>query len=128
MKALALLVLLAAACQSTSGPDRTCACKPASDPARYPAAKLLADLRKHVRQVRDHANARDVKLTDDEIRLHAATACAPCQFWIDDRAAVDELYPLDHLDDAVDATCLGLRDARGTVHRGRAYPACQSSP
>lgn len=83
---------------------------------------LLVLLRKHARMVAEQRPGRDVKLLDDELRTATAHFCAPCGDWVTDRATIDALYPLAHLDDATSATCLGLVLRDGTTAWGDARP------
>ncbi|MCX5745689.1 MAG: hypothetical protein NT062_24700, partial [Proteobacteria bacterium] len=87
---------------------------------------LLDKLRQHQRAVRDGRPGRDVKLIDDELRQATANFCDPCNRWVPDRVTIDELYPLDRIDDAARAVCLGFEFHDGTTVYGAARPrACR---
>jgi hypothetical protein len=130
--ALAALAGLAG-CRDAPAADAACRCAPDNrSRARLPdgsvldGAALLARLRRHRDGVALHRPARDVKLVDDELRLELASFCQPCSDWIDDRLTVDDMFPLDRLDDATGAVCLGLVLRDGTTAWGRARPrACR---
>ena len=78
------------------------------------------------RDVEQHRNPRDIKVDDDELRLHVATFCQPCSDWVNDHATLEALFPLDRLDDAAGAVCLGLVLRDGTTAYGDARPrACR---
>ena len=127
---LALLV----ACSGGGNPDDgrcTCAPNNATNLSGAGGAvngdSILALLRRHARMVAEQRPGRDVKLLDDELRTSVAHFCSPCGAWVDDRATMDSLYPLDKLDDATTATCLGLVLRDGTIAWGDARPnACRS--
>src|SRR4051812_28994783 len=96
------LLLLAIACGKA---DDDCTCKPTHEPS----TRVLELLHRHRSAVRDGTgNGRDIKLVDDEIRVQSANLCSPCNTWVGERARVEELYPLDRLDEAAAATCMGL--------------------
>ena len=126
-----LAVALIASCGKPA--DDTCTCRPANaTKINAPGSSqpitsdlLLALLRRHV-QYGTH-NGRDMKLLDDQLRFAIASFCSPCGAWVPDRATIEQLYPLDRLDDASAATCLGLVLRDGTVAWGDARPrACHS--
>jgi len=124
----ALAALIAAGCLTACGKPaepRTCDCLPQpADPAG--GAAILDGLRRHVAAVRDGKNPRDVKLVDDDLRFAIVNFCSPCGAWVADRTTIEDLYPLDRLDDAARATCLGLELADGTTVYGNARPrACR---
>jgi len=48
--------------------------------------------------------------------------CQPCGDWVADRMTMEELFPLERLDQAVRATCMGLVLADGTTAWGTARP------
>ena len=99
----AFLVLIAIGCGGKPADD--CACHP----THAPSAQLVDLLHRHARAVdANQRNGRDTKLIDDEIRVQSALVCDPCNAWVGERAKVDELYPMDRLDDATAATCMGL--------------------
>ena len=83
-------------------------------------------MRRHARLVAAGTPGRDVKLLDDELRSAIAHFCQPCGDWVGDRTRIDALYPLDRLDAATSATCLGLVLGDGTTAWGDARPrACR---
>jgi hypothetical protein len=94
-----LVALLLVACGSGTSDD--CTCKP----THAPSEQGLELLRRHRAAPK---NGRDTKLIDDEARVQAANLCSPCNTWVGERARIDELYPLERLDDATAATCMGL--------------------
>ena len=109
------LLLFAIACGGKADDD--CTCKPTHEPS----TRVLDLLHRHRSAVGDgKANGRDLKLVDDEIRVQSATLCAPCNTWVGERARVDELYPLDRLDTASAATCMGLVLDGGAIVYGAA--------
>jgi hypothetical protein len=85
---------------------------------------LLAKLRERPR----HAGRtpRDLKVYDDQLRYATLDLCSPCGSWVDDRARIEELFPLDHLDHATSAVCMGLVLRDGTTVYGELRPrACR---
>lgn len=113
MRLLACALLIA--CGGKADDDCTCR------PAHAPSTQVLDLLHRHQRAVDGgQRNGRDTKLVDDEIRVQSANLCAPCNAWVGERAKVDELYPLDRLDDATAATCMGLQLHDGTIAFGAA--------
>jgi hypothetical protein len=138
--ALALAALTAlggatglAACRATPADDGVCRCTPgnqsrtrAGDGAYLDGAGLLGKLRRHRRDIALRRNPRDIKVDDDELRLELVSFCEPCSDWVKDRVTIEELFPLDRLDDAVGAVCLGLVLRDGTTVHGDARPrACR---
>jgi hypothetical protein len=121
------------ACRAKPADDGVCRCTPGNqsgsklgDGSRFDGGVLLGKLRRHRRDVAQRRNPRDIKVDDDELRLHVATFCQPCSDWVNDRATIEELFPLDRLDDAAGAVCLGLVLRDGTTAYGEARPgACR---
>lgn len=114
------------------GDRDACSCKPANatkittSGASITGSSLLAMLRRHAKYVAEQRPGRDTKLLDDELRSALANFCTPCGVWIDDRARIDTLFPLDRLDEATAATCLGLVLRNGTTAWSDARPpACR---
>lgn len=108
-------------CQCT--PTNLVRTKHAGEAQPIDGAGLLAMLRKHRQLLADNANRRDVKMVDDEIRIVVAEMCQPCGAWVGDRATIEEMFPLAHLDDATGAVCLGLTLRDGTTAFGGERPA-----
>ena len=131
--ALALACIGLGACRAKPADDGVCRCTPGNrsgsklgDGSTFDGSVLLGKLRRHRRDVEQRRNPRDVKVDDDELRLHVATFCQPCSDWVNDRATIEELFPLDRLDDAAGAVCLGLVLRDGTTAFGEARPrACR---
>ncbi|MBX3161838.1 MAG: hypothetical protein KF773_38105 [Deltaproteobacteria bacterium] len=130
MKLLVGIALAAAACGGAPADDGPCTCTPgnvsrvrsSTGAAPLDDVTLLAELRQHVAMVRAHRNPRDIKVFDDELRNQILNFCVPCSGWVPDRSTIDELYPLDRLDHAVRATCLGLVLRDGTTVWGDRRP------
>lgn len=127
---LALGVTVIAACGAPPAESTVCSCTPGNlsrtklpDGTVMDGAVLLDKLRGHRDAVRLERNARDVKIGDDELRLALVNYCSPCGDWIKDRLTVEEMFPLERLDDAADAVCLGLVLRDGTTAYGKARPA-----
>jgi hypothetical protein len=132
--ALSLAVVFGlGACRSKPADDGVCRCTPGNrsgsklgDGSTFDGNVLLGKLRRHRRDVEQHRNPRDIKVDDDELRLHVATFCQPCSDWVNDRATIEELFPVGRLDDAAGAVCLGLVLRDGTTAYGEARPpACR---
>jgi len=127
---LALLLVLVGSCKDAA--DGPCTCKPGNTTklshagAPIDSASVLALVRRHRTLVDQHAQGRDVKLVDDEIRLEVAALCNPCGDWVGDRMTVDEMFPLSRLDDATGVVCLGLTLRDGTTAFGERPTACRS--
>lgn len=83
---------------------------------------LLAKLRRHRSDVALQRPARDVKVFDDELRLQLTSFCDPCSDWIRDRLTIEDMFPLDRLDDAASGVCMGLVLRDGTTVYGDARP------
>ena len=108
--------MMALACGGKPADDCTCT------PSHAPSTQILTLLRRHRAAVT--SNGRDIKLIDDELRLQSETLCSPCNAWVGERARADELYPLERLDDATAATCMGLVLRDGSTAFGPAR-ACR---
>jgi hypothetical protein len=129
----ALAMAMLSACRAQSVDDSACSCTPgnvsrtrSSDGTSMDGAALLGKLRRHRQDVQLQKNARDVKVFDDELRLALISFCQPCGDWIKDRLTIDDMFPLQRLDDAADAVCLGLVLRDGTTVHGAARPlACR---
>jgi hypothetical protein len=115
------LVVVLSGCRGEAPDATTCRCTPASS-----SVDVLAELRHHVELVDRHANGRDIKMVDDEIRLAVGRSCQPCGDWVGDRLTLDDMFPMARLRDATRATCLGLVLRDGTIAYGDARPtACR---
>lgn len=96
--------------------DETCTCTPgnvASRPAPGGSApldgpSLVAALRRHKQDVANKRTPRDIKIFDDELRFAIIDFCSPCGSWVSDRHTMEEMFPLDRLDEATSAVCMGL--------------------
>jgi hypothetical protein len=128
-----LILLLVAACRNQEV-DATCRCTPENvsltksvDEAKpMDGAELVARLRKHRADVSAGKNARAVKIVDDELKLAVMSFCQPCTEWISDRMTIEQMFPLDRLDEATGAVCMGLVLRDGTTAWGDARPrACR---
>jgi len=128
MRWLVLLVL--AGCGKDV--DAPCTCLPANvakitqHGAPIDSASVMALLRRHRTMIEQHAQGRDVKLVDDEIRIQVGALCQPCGDWVGDRMTVDEMFPMSRLDDATGAVCLGLTLRDGSTVFGGRPTACRS--
>jgi hypothetical protein len=109
-----LLVLALAGCHEDKP---ACTCTPSAAPDQ---GKTLSLVRKHRDLVAARAPNRDVKMVDDELRFQLVNLCSPCGAWVEDRMTVDEMLPLDRLDDATGVVCLGLALRDGTTAYGKA--------
>jgi hypothetical protein len=124
------VAVLAAACRSEKAADGPCTCTPAntirtkgvSETEPPDGAVLVARLRRHRDDVRAGRNPRDIKVQDDQLRFLVVELCQPCGAWVSDRMTMEELYPLEKIDQAVRATCLGLVLTDGTTAWGAARP------
>jgi len=131
--ATAALAAAVAGCHGEPTEDGTCRCAPANrararrpDGSTLDGATLLTSLRRHKRDVALQRPGRDVKLFDDELRLELIEFCQPCSDWVKDRLTIEEMFPLDRLDDAVAGVCMGLVLRDGTTAYGNARPrACR---
>jgi hypothetical protein len=127
---LLLLALFAACRGDPAATDPTCRCTPENRArTRLPGgealdgAALVAKLRRHARDVALHRPARDIKVFDDELRLQLSEFCQPCSAWVGDRMTIEDMFPLDRLDDAVSAVCMGLVLRDGSTLYGSTRPA-----
>ncbi|TMQ13012.1 MAG: hypothetical protein E6J90_29620 [Deltaproteobacteria bacterium] len=129
----ALLAAALAACRSAPADVGPCSCTPGNrsrtrlpDGSTLDSAALLGKLRRHKRDVALHRPARDVKVFDDELRLELTGFCQPCSDWVEDRMTIEDMFPLDRLDDATGAVCMGLVLQGGaTVYGAALPPACR---
>jgi len=122
----AATVVALAACHG-SEPAGPCTCAPANTIKSKAIGEtepmsVLANLRKHVRDVAAGRNPRDIKILDDQLRFAVVELCQPCT-WVDDRMTMEQLFPLARLDDAVSAVCMGLVLRDGSTAYGDARPA-----
>jgi hypothetical protein len=131
---LAALALAAGTgCRAAPADDGICRCTPqnrsrtrARDGGYLDSAGLLGKLRRHKRDVALHRPGRDVKIFDDELRLELTSFCQPCSDWVGDRMTIEDMFPLDRLDDATGSVCMGLILGDGTTVYGNARPpACR---
>jgi hypothetical protein len=131
--ATAALATALAGCRGAPTDDGVCRCTPDNrartrrpDGSTLDGATLLASLRRHKRDVALQRPGRDVKLLDDELRLELTEFCQPCSAWVTDRLTIDDMFPLDRLDDAAAGVCMGLVLRDGTTVYGTARPrACR---
>jgi len=127
------LAMALAGCRGAPADDGVCRCTPdnrararRADGSTLDGATLLARLRRHKRDVALQRPGRDVKLLDDELRLELTEFCQPCSDWVTDRLTIDDMFPLDRLDDAAAGICMGLVLRDGTTVYGNARPrACR---
>jgi hypothetical protein len=110
--------------------DQACTCTPGNvsrtklaDGTTLDGPALLNQLRRHKRDVEQHRTPRDIKVFDDELRFAILGFCQPCGSWVGDRLTIEAMFPLDRLDDAVAAVCMGLVLRDGTTAHGDARPA-----
>jgi len=130
---MAAFAVVAACHDAPPAGEGACRCTPGnlsrarqSDGTPFDGAALLAGLRRHRQYVEQHRNPRDIKVFDDELRLALASFCQPCGDWVGDRMTMEELFPLQRLDDAAGSVCLGLVLRDGTTVYGDARPrACR---
>lgn len=131
--ATAALAAALVGCRGAPPDDGACRCTPANrartrrmDGTTLDGATLLARLRRHQRDVALQRPGRDVKLLDDELRLELTEFCQPCSDWVKDRLTIEDMFPLDRLDDAAAGVCMGLVLRDGTTVYGNARPrACR---
>jgi hypothetical protein len=131
--AIAALAAALVGCRGEPTDDGVCRCTPDNrartrrvDGTSLDGATLLARLRRHKRDVALQRPGRDVKLLDDELRLELTEFCQPCSDWVKDRLTIEDMFPLDRLDDAVAGVCMGLVLRDGTTAYGNARPrACR---
>lgn len=130
MRIVGAVVVALIGCKSGSSEDGPCTCVPenisriTSPLATGPmnGAGLVAALRRHATDVRLGKNPRDIKIVDDEVRFAIIDFCQPCGGWVQDRMTMEEMFPLDHLDDAASAVCMGLVLRDGTTVYGSTRP------
>lgn len=111
--------------------EARCTCTPGNrgkirapgDAAPMDGPALVAALRRHRSDVRANKNPRDIKVLDDELRFAIIDFCQPCGGWVDDRMTMEEMFPLERLDDATGAVCMGLVLRDGTTAYGETRPA-----
>jgi hypothetical protein len=127
--AVTLAIAWTAACRGRAD-DGVCRCTPANlsrtklaDGSTLDGPALVGKLRRHRRDVAEHRPPRDIKVFDDELRFEVANFCQPCSEWVQDRMTIEEMFPLQRLDDAASAVCLGLVLRDGTLAYGDARPA-----
>jgi hypothetical protein len=134
VSAIAMALAALAACRDARpADDSACRCTPGNvsrthlaDGTVLDGATLLGKLRRHKRDVEQHRMPRDIKVDDDELRFAILSFCQPCGSWVGDRMTIEEMYPLQHLDDAADGVCMGLVLRDGTTVYGDARPrACR---
>lgn len=133
LPAIAALAAALAGCRGAPADDGVCRCTPENrsrtrqpDGSTLDGATLLAKLRRHQRDVALHRPGRDVKLFDDELRLELTEFCQPCSAWVQDRLTIEDMFPLDRLDEAAAGVCMGLVLRDGTTVHGNARPrACR---
>jgi hypothetical protein len=131
--AIAALAAALAGCRGAPTDDGACRCTPENrsrtrrpDGSTLDGATLLARLRRHQRDVALQRPGRDIKLLDDELRLELTGFCQPCSDWVKDRLTIEDMFPLDRLDDAAAGVCMGLVLRDGTTVYGTARPrACR---
>jgi hypothetical protein len=131
--ATAALVAALVGCRGAPTDDGVCRCTPDNrvrtrrvDGSALDRTTLLARLRRHKNDVALQRPGRDVKLLDDELRLELTEFCQPCSDWVKDRLTIEDMFPLDRLDDAVAGVCMGLVLRDGTTAYGNARPrACR---
>ena len=131
--AAAGLAAALAACGGVPADDGVCRCTPGNasrtrlaDGTTLDGAALLGKLRRHRRDVEQHRTPRDIKVFDDELRFEVSNFCQPCGDWVTDRMTIEDMFPLQRLDDAAGSVCLGLVLHDGTTIYGDARPrACR---
>jgi hypothetical protein len=120
-------LLIGCKADSAEGP---CTCTPGNvsqikapfAPDGMDGPALLAALRRHATDVRLGKNPRDIKVLDDELRFAIIDFCQPCGSWVGDRLTMEEMFPLDRLDDAASAVCMGLVLRDQTTVYGKSRP------
>jgi len=127
--AVILAIAALAGCRGAPADDGVCRCAPDNrsrtrlrDGDYLDGASLLAKLRRHRSDVALQRPARDVKMFDDELRLELTSFCQPCSDWVHDRMTIEDMFPLDRLDDAASGVCMGLVLRDGTTVYGSARP------
>ena len=129
MHRIAMILVLVSACESKPA-ETKCTCTPDNvgkvkgrDDAPMTGESLLAALRRHKQDVALKRTPRDIKIADDELRFRILDFCQPCSDWVQDRMSMEEMFPLDRLDDATRAVCMGLVLRDGTTVYGSTRPA-----
>jgi hypothetical protein len=131
---LVIATVLVAGCREAPRDDAPCTCTPDNvghtknldEAAPMDGVSLLARLRRHRQDTADGRNPRDIKVIDDQLRFAIVDFCQPCAAWVTDRLTVEEMFPLDRLDQADHGICLGLVLRDGTTVYGAARPrACR---
>jgi hypothetical protein len=135
MRFLLSLVLVISAAVACSGErsDRVvshgCTCSPREPFAtvvqihgqpveRDPRSSLLQELR---------SRGLNRYQLDDGIRRLTALLCSPCDSWVHDTDSIEEMFPLEGLEDAHYAGCLRLVMKDGSILYGRTRPTeCRS--
>jgi len=129
---VASLVLVA--CREPAPRDEGCTCTPGDtgrikglrEDAPMDGVSLLARLRRHRSDVALGRNPRDIKVIDDQLRFAIVDFCQPCAHWVADRLTIEEMFPLERLDEATRGVCMGLVLRDGTTVYGEARPpACR---
>lgn len=126
--------LVLVACREPAPRDETCTCTPGNvgrikgvrEDTPMDGISLLARLRRHKSDVSLGKNPRDIKVIDDQLRFAIIDFCQPCSDWVTERLTVEEMFPLDRLDEAMRGVCMGLVLRDGTTVYGEARPrACR---
>jgi hypothetical protein len=131
---LVLVWLLLVGCEEPAPRDEACTCTPSNvgrtkgirEDAPMTGVSLVARLRRHASDVALGKNPRDIKVIDDQLRFAIVDFCSPCAAWVEDRLTIEQMFPLDRLDEAASAVCMGLVLRDGTTVFGAARPrACR---
>ncbi len=126
--------LVLTACHEPAPREKACTCTPENlgrikalhEATPMDGASLLARLRRHKSDVALGKNPRDIKVTDDQLRFAIIDFCQPCAHWVTERLTVEDMFPVDRLDDAMRGVCMGLVLRDGTTVYGDARPqACR---
>ena len=134
MHRIAVFALLIGCGSKATDEPSACTCAPgnkgrirgAGGAEPLTGSSLLAALRKHAQDVRLNKTPRDIKVADDELRFQIIDFCSPCEAWVNDRMTMEEMFPLDRLDDATSAVCMGLVLKDGSTAYGETRPrACR---
>jgi hypothetical protein len=128
-----ILLVALAACSTPA--SETCTCTPANTgqttrqlvegqpPGPVDGPAIVAALRRHRAMKAANRTPRDIKVLDDELRFAVIDFCSPCGGWVADRMTMEDLFPLDRLDDARSAVCMGLVLRDGSTVYGSTRPA-----
>jgi len=131
MRWIAIIALVSCSKPADDGP---CTCTPGNaghakaigESGPMTGESLVAALRRHRQEVAANLTPRDIKVHDDELRFQIIDFCQPCADWVTDRLTMEEMFPLERLDDARSAVCMGLVLRDGTTVYGSARPrSCQ---